>query len=333
MSELSTKLTDEEVGKVFDTLAVEDEKSTDILNAARETTEETDYTSEDNEEIQTDNKIVAGVDFGNKKYKDIFDAYNMPESDAEALFTVMQEYKSGKTNNLYDRLPSFAKNMVNGLMNMSMGEGMNPRALRNAAAKTVIESFINDEELNGAIEEFSTDMGKTVSGMGTEFMSMVGTAIEDTFNRINEIEAENPEQAEKIKEVKEAFEQATLFTKETEYAKHVSAKKFTKWLMRYKDSAMYFNKRVNSNDFGITINDINSIIPIIKNALPNYELDDIRKFIICITKVMPDPTTLSGIAYLYRMTASINKYAYTEIDDEGKILFNNIAGVIDAILS
>lgn len=333
MNKPSTKLTDEQVGKVFNALSVEDEKSTDTLNAAKETTEEANYTSEDNEEIKTDDKIVTGVDFGNKKYKDVFDAYNMPESDAEALFTVMQEYKAGNTSNLYNRLPNFAKNMANGLASMSMEEGMNPKALRNAAAKSVVESFINDEELNTAIDEFSADMGKTVSGMGAEFMSMVGTAIEDTFNKINEIEAENPEQAAKIKEVKESFEQATLFVKETEYAKHVSAKKFTKWLMRYKDSVMYFNKRVNSNDFGITINDINSIIPIIKNALPDYELDDIRKFIICITKTMPDPTTLSGIAYLYRMTASINKYAYTEIDDEGKTLFNNIAGVIDTILS
>lgn len=333
MNEVATKLTDEQVEKVYNTLSPEDNKSVNALNAAKNETNKSNYSPEDNEKIETGNKIVAGVNFNNKKYKDMFDAYNMPESDAEALFEIMQEYKAGKTDNLYDRLPVFARNMANGLVTMSIEEGMNPRALRNAAAKTIVESFINDEELSAAIDEFSTDMGKTVSGMGDEFMTMVRTAIDDTFNKINEIEEKDPATAERVKGVKEALEQATLFTKEKEYASHISSKKFTKWLNRYKDSAIYFNKRVNSNSFGITVEDINNIIPVIKKALPQYDYDDIRKFIICITKTMPDPTTLSGIAYSYRMIESINSYAYTEIDGKGKDLFNNIAGVIDAILS
>ena len=103
--------------------------------------------------------------------------------------------------------------------------------------------------------------------------------------------------------------------------------------MRFKDDVYYFNKKVNNNTFGVKVTNIEEIIPIIKVALPQYTEEDIKKFVICICRTIENIDELAGIAYEYRMVASIYKYKFVPIDEKGEVIFENISKVIDAILS
>ena len=145
--------------------------------------------------------------------------------------------------------------------------------------------------------------------------------------------SEDPEKAERIQSIKNAFDESIKFERQFNFAKHTPTNKFNKLLNRYKDDVYYFNKRLNNNNFGIKFQNIEDLIPVIKSALPQYVEDDIKKFIICICRTIENTDELAGIAYEYRMIASIYKYKFVPIDEKGEIIFENISKVIEAILS
>ena len=205
--------------------------------------------------------------------------------------------------------------------------------MRNTIAKMLVDSFINDAKISAAVDEFNEDMSSAIDEMNSEYDNMMGDAIDNVFNKIEEIRSENPDQAKRIESVKNAFDSATTFEKQLEFAKRTSPNKFNKFLTRYKDDVFYFNKRVNNNTVGVKVYNIEELVPIIKSALPQYTEEDIKKFIICICKTVENTDNLAGIAYEYRMVASIYKYKFVTIDEKGEIIFENISKVIEAILS
>lgn len=342
----ATTLTDEEVHHVYTELAEADKASTNNLTAAEEETESSNYTSEDNTIIETE-ECIPGVDAipaniadtiteDENDIKDVLGNYDLDDESTIQMIKLIDEYKAGNQSSLYSRLPEKMKSMVNGILMTETNGNINPKqitAMRNTIAKMLIDSFINDAKISAAVDEFNTEMSSTIDEMNLEYDNMMGSAIDNVFNKIEEIRAENPDQAERIESVKGAFDSALTFEKQLEFAKHTSSNKFNKLLTRYKDDVFYFNKRVNSNTVGVKVNNIEEIEPIIKSALPQYTEEDIKKFIICICKTIGDIDSLAGIAYEYRMVSSIYKYKFVNIDEKGEIIFQNISKVIDAILS
>lgn len=341
-----TAISEEQVHHVYTGLAEADKTSTERLAAAEEETELSDYTSEDNNEIEA-TEIIPGVDAvpaniadaiqeDENDVKGVLDAYDLDDETTMLMIKLIDEYKAGNQSSLYSRLPKKMQEMVNGILLTETGGNVNPKqitAMRNTIAKMLVDDFINDAKISAAVDDFNTEMSSAINEMNTEYDSMLGDAIDNIFNKIEEIRAENPEQAERIESVKSAFDDASTFEKQLEFAKRTSPNKFNKFLTRFKDDVYYFNKRVNNNAFGVKVSDIEEIVPVIKAALPQYTEEDIKKFIICICRTIQDIDSLAGIAYEYRMVSSIYKYKFVTIDEKGEVIFENISKVIGAILS
>lgn len=341
-----TVLTDEQVEHVYDKLSEVDKASTENLAAAEEETESSNYTSEDNNVIEAaegipgvdviPSNIAESIEENETDIKDVLDAYDLDDESMIQMLKVIDEYKAGNQKSLYSRLPKKMQDMVNGIILTETHGNINPKELpsyRNGIAKMLIDDFINDAKISAAVDDFNAEMASTINEMNTEYDNMVGDAIDSVFNRIEEIRAENPEQAERIESVKNAFDAATTFEKQLEFAKRTSVNKFNKFLTRYKDDVYYFNKKVNNNTAGVKVFNIEEIVPIIKLALPQYTEEDIKKFVICICRTVSNTDELAEISYQYRMISSIYKYKFTPIDEKGEIIFGNISKVIDAILS
>lgn len=341
-----TVLTDEQVEHVYDELSEVDKASTENLAAAEAETESSNYTSEDNNEIETmeeipgvdviPSNIAETIEEDEADIKDVLSNYDLDDESMIQMLKLIDEYKAGNQSSVYSRLPEKMQEMVNGIL-MTETNGNIPfkqvTSMKNSIAKMLIDSFINDAKISAAVDDFNEEMSSTIKEMNAEYDNMVGDAIDGVFNRIEEIRAENPEQAERIESVKNAFDAATTFEKQLEFAKHTSAGKFNKYLGRYKDDVYYFNKKVNNNAAGVKVSNIEEIVPIIKMALPQYTEEDIKKFVICICRTVSNTDELAEISYQYRMISSIYKYKFTPIDEKGEIIFGNISKVIDAILS
>lgn len=339
-------ISEEQVHHVYTGLAEVDKTSTDNLAAAEDETESSNYTSEDNNVIDAE-EIIPGVDVvpaniaetiheDEDDIKGVLNPYDLDDESTIQMLKLIDEYKSGQQSSLYSRLPKKMQEMVNGILLTETQGNVNPKQItpmRNTIAKMLIDDFINDAKISAAVDDFNSEMSSAINEMNTEYDNMLGDAIDNVFNKIEEIRLENPEQAERIESVKDAFDNATTFEKQLNFAKHTAYNKFNKFLMRFKDDVYYFNKKVNNNTFGVKVTNIEEIIPIIKVALPQYTEEDIKKFVICICRTIENIDELAGIAYEYRMVASIYKYKFVPIDEKGEVIFENISKVIDAILS
>lgn len=344
-NEVSKPLTDEQIHNIYDTLSDIDKKSIDDLNAAEQETGEINYTSDDNNEIEASN-IIPGVDAiplnivnsineSQENIKDALNPYELDEKSTVNMLNLIEEYKKGNKSNLYSKLPAAFKNTVDMITEQEIKNSAGSTLqIKNAAAAMIIESFINDAKMSASVEEFSSEMNKTVSEMSIEYDTMINKAIDDTFSKIDDIRAENPEQAERLESIKNAFDSALSFEDQLNYVKNISSYALRKSLNDYADTVTRFNTKVNNNTFGVKVPKIEEIIPIIKRALPyKYTNNDIKKFIISICRTSKDPKDLAGTAYNYRLISSIYKYKFTAIDEKGEAIFNNISKVIDEIKS
>lgn len=341
----NTVLTDDQVHRIYTVLSDVDKTSVDNLSNAEKETEESNYTSDDNNVIKADD-IIPGVDAipsniaddineTEEDIKNSLSEYGLDDNGMVQMLKIIEEYKQGKTTNLYSKLPEMFKNIIDGLIASDAKNASQKQilSLRNAASKMLIDSFINDAKISASVDEFSNEMKSTINQMNSEYDNMLVDAIDETFSKIEEIRAEDPEKAKRIESVKIAFENALTFDKQLQYAKNTPSYVFKKNLEEYKEYVRTFNKKVNNNTFGVKVPNIEEIIPIIKAAIPNkYTGNAIKKFIICICKTAEDSKELSGIAYNYRMISSIYRYKFTEIDEKGEIIFENISKVIDEII-
>ena len=341
----SVKLTDEQVHNIYDTLSEVDKKSADDLNAAEKETDDSDYTSDNNTEIDKSN-IIPGIKDVNlditdtieesqENIKDALTPYELDENSTVQMLNLIEDYKKGNKNDIYSKLPAAFKHTVDMMIEKEIKSSntVNINKMRNATAGLIIESFINDAKMSASVEEFSSEMNKTVGEMTVEYDSMINKAIEDTFSKIDEIKDTNPEQAKRLEAIKKAFESASTFEDQLNYAKNTTSYVLRKSLNDYHGTVIRFNTKVNNNTFGVKVPKIEEIVPIINKALPKYTITDIKKFIISICRTSKDPKDLAGTAYNYRLISNIYRYKFTNIDEKGKVIFENISKVIDEIKS
>lgn len=338
----SKEMTNEELKKLYDGLFDIDKKSVENLKKAEKETEESNYTSEDNEEIETDAEIPGLNDIDEssiheteKDIKDVLSEYDLSDEDAMKTLNIIEEYKAGNTTGLYFRLPDALKRMVDGIV-ATEGAAISFKELnkyRNQAAKMLIDNFIHDAKMQTVVDEFNAEMGETLDNLNAEYDAMMTEAIDSVFDKIDELKVTDPEKAERISKMKKAFEDAETFDRQLEYAKNTTYKKLKKQNDRFKDNAYYFNKRVNNNTAGVKIPEIETLAPIISNQLPDFKPEEVGMFLCCICNTLRDPDDITEIAYQYRMVSSIYKYRFVEIDERGKKLFGNISKVIHEIIS
>lgn len=326
-------ISNENAQKVFNTLSTVDSVSTEALKKAHEETESTDYT--ENEKMETDTPVV-GVDNIQPSivdYNEVFKDYNIHTKDVNILFSLIDKYKRGENINYYNHLPESIKAIADGIRSMSDINGV--KMGKNVAAKYILNEFIHDAKMNNAFNTYFEEMSEAMIEMNEGYKDIISKSFDETFKRINEIEAENPEQAEKIRLVKKAFDDAITFERQLEYVEKISASKLTKFTNRYNSETAYFNNLVNTTD--VKIPDIRQLSNIIFKALPQFSINDINKFIITICKTSYDlnMNNIVDLAYTYKMISSIYEYKFTNnyISKEAEELFGNIAKVITAIIN
>ena len=349
---MSTQLTENEVKKVYDTLEKANENNDrEKLAKASEETNSTEYS---NIEEMKSPKII-GVDFASENNKDVsveriinaseiteegskenmFEEYGLSTEEANEVLKLISEYNTTNVNvtGLYDKLPEKLKEITNGIVTESKLSGQ--RISKDNAAKFIIDSFINDIDFDNILDEYNREMNQIIAESNKEFQYIMKDSFDEIFERIDEIEAEDPEKAKTIRAIKSAFDDACSYSRLLDYIDHISAKKLNKFLNRYDEECIYFNKKVNTTD--IKVPNITLLYPIIKQVLSGFTESQIKKFIIVICKSSYNLNmdNIVDISYIYRLINNIVSFKYTNDfeSDFGKEIFGNITVVIQKIIN
>lgn len=324
-------MTDDEVKQLSESL--KDEKSAEVLAAAQKETEESNYEELEYIDVPAITEVDTSAGETEKNYTEVFSDYGVTDEEAKMLFALITKFKSGAKMNYYEPLPKSFKDMADGIRAM----GLKSKAgaiTKNESAKILLAEVVRDAQLNKAFDDFNSEMQSAVSEMNSEYNKIFSDAFEDVFNRIDEIEASDPDQAAKVKEVKAAFEDAVNLTRLKEFIASISPKKLAKWTTRYKDEVNYFNTKVNVTE--VKIPDIGELAAIIFFVHPDLDIEDIKKFVVAICRhaySMDVKNNIGDLAYLYRLVNTIYSYKFiNKTDDENtSLLFRNIAEVIGEI--
>ena len=332
----STTLTDDQVKEVYDSLQEADPDSINKLAEAEAETERSNYT-EIEEMVPEDAPQVLPEDVVKQSILD----YNMgiSEDDALALAKVALEYRADKTIKVYDKMPDGVKKYIATIqMNINRPTNRSNKISKENAAKFFIDSFLNDAELQMALEEFNTQLNDAYTSMDSEISKLFSDAYEEEFAKIDEYRDEDPEKADRIEKIKNAFDEAKPpFQKLLDWIEPRHRKiLFKRAEFRFTDETFYFNKLVNVTD--VRVPNIRDLLEVIKAYMPDKTDIEVKRFIVAVCRHVMDYdfTDLGNVAYIYRFVDNIYKYKFLSTavdDDESKALFGAISAVIDKINS
>ena len=332
-----TKLTDEQVSKVYNELAEVDQASTNALKKAEEETESSNYT--ELEKIETESYITdigsinAEVNESTDDYKELFEQYNLTENDVKSMIDIVDKFKRNIDMNYYQVLPESLKNIADGMRSVAIKQGV--KASKNDSARFILNELVHDAKMNNAFNTYIEEINATALEMDEQYKLLISDAFNQAFNKINDLEVSDPEQAKKLKAVKAAFEDAISFNKQLQYVEKTTANKLQKYAKKYSNETAYFNNLVNVTD--VKIPDIRELPQIIYKALPQFSINEINVFIVVICKSVYniDMENIVDLAYIYKMISSIYDYKFTNnyLSEDAEKLFGNIAKVITAIIN
>lgn len=357
---VKTKLTEDQITKIYDKLEEENKIKEALIKAEKET-EESNYTevselqgeaiinpictSDQLKEMGLDDdtiEFLKDVKIGDKSlcideaednYKEVFEEYDISDEDGIKLLDAINKYKNTEEVD-YDTLPQKIKIIVDGLR--ITGEG---KISKNAATKVLLDSFINDAKFSKAVDSYNKEMNDLLLETDKVFGQLFKSSIDELYSDdyIDKLKEENPEQADQIQNIKNNFTKSREFKEQLDYLDHVSDKKLNKFLNRYGSECGYFNTKFNNNKYGIRVPKIEELYPIIKRARAGFTESQIKKFIIVIIKscYKLDQNNINDLSYVYKMISNIYVYQYATVfdDDNTKELFENISNVIRKIIN
>ena len=228
--------------------------------------------------------IVTKATATHSDYREVFKNYDINEIEASVMLKLVDKYHNKETYDYYSELPKIFKSIADGFRSISMKNGS--IVSKNEAAKMVLKELSNDAEFNNAMDSFQNEVADTVIEMNNGYSQLINEAFEDIFAKIDEYEATDPEQVEKIKAIKKAFDDSMKFDKQLEYINNTSINKLRKFAGRFSNERIYFNKIVNTTD--VKVPDIGELLLVIHRELPEYDIDDIKVFLIAIIKTSYD---------------------------------------------
>ena len=326
-------ITDEQATQIFNTLVVEDPISAEKLKEAEEITQSEEYT--DIEEI-SEEQFIPGmientVQETTEDTKEVLEAYGINEEETAKMIDIIEKYKNHADIDYYDALPDNFKAIADGFKNY--GDPSGKKIGKNQAAMLLLDELIHDSQFNNAMDNFQKEINGIVYDMNVEYNKLFTDAFNETFAKIDDLKVSDPEQAEKITAVKQAFEDSTKFDRQKEYLNGLSAKRLAKLLKHYDNEVSFFNKYINVTE--VKVPDVGELLPIIKNNLPEYSENDIKLFIIAICKTcyaLNFEHNVADMAYIYKLISGIYMYKFTQsISEEEFLLFGKIAEVIDSL--
>lgn len=347
-----TRLTKAQVHEVFATLEDTDSKSTDTLEAAIKATESANYEEVTEQPTDVDAATYAALSgvmpteilsdedkskISNNAIKDIVDSYGVRDEDSVAMLNLIIEVKNNpKITNLFDKLPEGFKKIAIGIASSATAPGIPLNQIKNISAKILIDTMMNDASLMDAVDEYNNEIKETMGNINTEVSNLFTEQLEETFSKIDEIRAEDPDVAARIEAVKAAFDDAGTFTRQLDYLDHTSAKKLNKELTRYNSEVVYFNTKVNTT--AVKVPNINKLFFVIKRLMPQFLDSEIHKFIIVVIKStvykmqIDDKENIANLAYVYRLISNIVACDYMDINnDKAKEVMEGVSAVITRI--
>ena len=338
-------MTDDQINQIWTTLSNEDSDSTSKLeNAEIETTEQHyDAISE----MSTDQlSVIPGVveeavdtppSINDDQLKEVMAEYNLTSEEVMKMIDIVDKYRKDlhdvRFNYYYDDLPTTFKNIVDGIIRASKMRGV--KTSKHAATLEVLNQVVHDAQFVAVMDQFKSEVNDTAIQINKEYNKMFADAFEDIFANIDKIAEENPDKAKQLMEIKKAFEDSLSYDKLKETADKFTANKLNKIATRrFDNEAIYFNNKINVTD--VKVPDVRELLPIINNNLPQYSIDDIKKFIIVLCKSVIDidfKNDIAGLAYAYKLIHNIFIFRYLEKDnyEDAAALFGKIAEVIDYI--
>lgn len=326
-------ITEDQTSKIFNTLTDEAPDSVDKLKEAEEITQLTEY--QEIEEI-SDDQFIPGVieetvHETTEDTKEVLSTYGISDEETSSMIELIESYKKNVNMDYYTSLPESFKSIADGIRLYGTPDGK--KISKNQSAMLLLDELIHDSQFNNAMDSFQKEINDAVYDMNREYNKLFTDAFNETFAKIDDLKISDPEQAEKIIAVKQAFENATNFDKQKEYLQTYSAKKLAKLLSHYDTQISFFNKYINVTE--VKVPDVGELFPIIKKNLPEYSDNDIKLFILAICKTcfaLDFQHNVANMAYVYKLISNIYMYKFTEVASaEDFLLFGKIADVIDSL--
>lgn len=290
-----------------------------------------DETIESLRDIHIDEKDLE-IDEAKASYDEVFSQYDISTEDGIKLFDLINKFKNGEDINYYNECPEKIQYIIDGLR--VTGEG---KIGRNAAAKVLLDSFINDAKFNAAVDQYTEEMSELMLDTNKTFGEMFSSSINELYSDefLERLKTEDPESIAKVENMKNIFKESRLFKAQLNYLDKISIKKLKK--AKYESECAYFNKKMNNNTFNIKVPKIETLYPIIKKARAGFTEAQIKLFIITICKscYSVDPNNIEELALVYRMISGITAYEHSVSfeDEDADELFENISNVIRKIIN
>lgn len=308
-----------------------------ITDEVMEHLEENDYElpTPSKEEIEAQLESIKETE---EDYRSAVSFYDLTDNEVTEFIKLMDDFRKNKDmTGAFDRLPATLQRTALALGSIAKEE-VGHRVSKDNCAKLLLNEFIHDAKYEKLMNDYQQEMQDTIKEMNEGYANIINEAFDDTFAKIDQIKAEDPEKAEIIQKVKKAFDTATTFERQKEYLKKFNGKKLGKLADRMVGETIYFNKKVNKESTGVVVPDINELWDVIRMTSIGlgkaYDNLTISKFIVLICKScekLDVEANIYDLAYVYKMIDSIYRYKFAPLDENGEKIFNNIFEVLDLI--
>ena len=273
-------------------------------------------------------------------FKEVLNQYDIKGNEAVTLMNLIIDNENKVEKDYYNELPASIKDIANGMKMAAIHNGQ--KLSNNDAAKFILNEFSHDAAMNSTMDQFKSELNSTIGEINKGFSDTYTEAIKETFDKIDELESTDPEEANRIKAIKYAFENCLNFEKEEDFINKKSYSKLKKMISdkKYEASVFYFNKIINKTK--VKFPDINKIVAVLnKHFKDKYSIEVYKIFIISIIESENDldiENKSEDLAYIYKMISFL--YSYTFVDTNGDYdyesynkAFNRIAKLLDIIES
>ena len=211
-----------------------EKKDTDTASSSIE--ENTETVIDDNEVIDEEGRTQAQIDDFNDvpattlevsddviKSKIAHDyGNNMSDEDASQLLSVMHRYRSGEKFNVFAALPPFIQQNI---IAASMEAGNKDRSIINFFAKNFINDLCTDAFMDKEFTDFQEELKEATKGMDNISGMVIDAHMDELKEKFEnnlvktagDIEAENPEKAEQLRNIASAFRSTYTLDKVMDY--------------------------------------------------------------------------------------------------------------------
>ena len=277
----------------------------------------------------------------------------LTETDISTLLGLMEQLNKGNKSFLFNKLPNvIQKRLLKDIKNKSTGgnlvllkEKIAENYLTHLASmvmkivwdeafkKQQAEEKANEDKLppiedEKLLEEWKAkrDLRKSIK----ELDDLLKNTYKEAFEKVDEIEKEDPERAERIRQVQSGFKYAENFQELINYIDSDKPKNIKRYHQHYNSDTETMHKYLASNSFHIAAPSTAMMYEFLKSKLDSkYTTDDIKGFITLLSRTImqQDVNDLEEFAYVFKLLSNI--YCINMTPNQRDIVIDQIAKVID----